>query len=315
MGKVNPIFNVNQPTVLTEAQSFKNLYAADHAAFEAKDPGVFVVTYENDFAAKLIAAINTGTDESYMDTVHAETEDVEVVMENCRKYIQNTLRYWVVKIWGEGSGTFNAFGYDDYDNVRQSHEKMVRHMDVAKNLCAIHTAELLAGGMPALDIAKAPTLAGQILTEKGEQKTAIKIREEQTDIRITAYNAVWKIMLQLNGASKMVFENDPSHTALYNMPETDAVHTFEGPVLQSTTAKVFQRTLQPNDSVSYENNGAAEWLIGLVKNENDAVTAGITVPAGVSATVTASQLGDVTQNHFLNITNNTLIDGSWKVVN
>jgi len=316
MGKVEAIYTVSQPTVLTEAQSFKNLYAADHAAFEAKDPGVFVVTYEADFLALIVAAIATGTDESYMDTVHAETEDVEVVMEACRKYIQNTLRYWVVKKWGEGSGMFNAFGFDDYKNVDKSHEKMVSFMNNVKNLCAIHTAELLAEGMPALEIAKAPTLAGQILTEKGEQKTAIKIREEKSDIRVAAYNAVWTIMLQLNGASKMVFADDPSHMALYNMPETDSVHTFSDDILSGETDNAFERTLLPNAQLTLEAHDV-NLDFGLMKLVGDVVTGGVgvNVPAGTSVTVQASALGDVTQNHFLNITNNTANDGSWKVVN
>lgn len=93
-----------------------------------------------------------------------------------------------------------------------------------------------------------------------------------------------------------------------------SAENFDGTVSSGGTANVTERTFAPDDEVTLEAQDA-DLEFGLVMNVDDVVApgSGITVPAGTSQTVTASQLGDVTQNHFLNVTNNSATDGSWSV--
>lgn len=90
--------------------------------------------------------------------------------------------------------------------------------------------------------------------------------------------------------------------------------TFDGNVSSGGTANVFEKTLLPTDEVTLEAH-EVDLDFGFVLNIGDGVHsgAGVTVLAGTSQTVTASQLGDVSLNHFLNVTNNSGIDGTWSV--
>ena len=90
--------------------------------------------------------------------------------------------------------------------------------------------------------------------------------------------------------------------------------TYSGPAPANETVNVAERTFNADDEVICKNTRDAPWTICLAPDASTACTGGITVNAGDEVTVTASELGDTETNHFLNITNNEEIDGSYSVV-
>lgn len=90
--------------------------------------------------------------------------------------------------------------------------------------------------------------------------------------------------------------------------------TYSGAVLAGETVNVTERTFDEDDEIICKNTGDATWTICLAPTAGDACANGITVNAGDEVTVTASELGDTETNHFLNITNNEAIDGSYSVI-
>ena len=81
------------------------------------------------------------------------------------------------------------------------------------------------------------------------------------------------------------------------------------------TKNAVERTFAEGDEITIDNTGTGDLDVGLVLLIGDVVApgAGVTFAAGTSETVTANQLGDVTLNHFLNVTNNGAVDGSCSV--
>lgn len=90
---------------------------------------------------------------------------------------------------------------------------------------------------------------------------------------------------------------------------------FDVNVLIGETKNIVERTFTANVEITIDNTGTGELLFGLVKLVGDVVQpgVGVSVPAGSTVTVTASQLGDVAQCTFLNVTNNSGVDGSCSV--
>ena len=89
---------------------------------------------------------------------------------------------------------------------------------------------------------------------------------------------------------------------------------FDVDVTIGETKNIVENTFAEDDEITIENTGTGDLDFGLMNLIGDVVApgTGVTVAAGTSQTVTASQLGDVA-NHFLNVTNNGAVDGSCSV--
>ena len=81
------------------------------------------------------------------------------------------------------------------------------------------------------------------------------------------------------------------------------------------TKNATERTFSEGDEITIDNTGTGDLDFALVLLVGDVVApgAGITVAAGTSETVTTSQLGNVSLNHFLNVTNNSGEDSSCSI--
>lgn len=95
-------------------------------------------------------------------------------------------------------------------------------------------------------------------------------------------------------------------------PQKQRTYTDGAPA--NETVHVVERTFNADDEIICKNTGDSSWTICLAPNASTACAGGVTVNSGEEVTVTASELGDTEANHFLNITNNEAIDGSYSVV-
>ncbi len=90
--------------------------------------------------------------------------------------------------------------------------------------------------------------------------------------------------------------------------------TYSGEVLQGETANVVERSFGEHDEIKCSHTGTDVWKVCLAPTAGDACANGIIVNPDEEITVTASELGDYENNHFLNITNTGASDGSYSVV-
>lgn len=313
MKKIKKLFWLPFGDVIINAETFLRLYSIDHLDFEAKDPQRFTVTYENDFRTKINDAMNTGTDESYMDEVSQKSEGVSNKLKEARKYFNIDIRYWVGKTFPDDEAKKKEFGFDNYANAKRTNKLMIDFMNTLKGVVDKNKTEMLAKGTPLAIIDNAAVLEQELRDEKKQQQVKLRERNTLAQNRTIKYNSVWTVMSEINEGAKLVYAEDPAHLAVFYMPKYEEVHTYADAVAKNSTAKVFKRKLKPKAVLKIHNTGSAEWMIGFVNKADSAVTSGIILQAGITMEVIASQLGDVSVNHFLNITNNTSTDGSYSV--
>lgn len=93
----------------------------------------------------------------------------------------------------------------------------------------------------------------------------------------------------------------------------DKEKTFSGPVPTSSSLNADHRTYDAAQVITVRNPGATALNFCLAASAGDSCPGGVTLNPGEEKTVTASMLGDVTVNHFLNVTNINAFDGEYNV--
>jgi len=312
--KVIRKYNCPDPTMLDGADTLHALYVADEAEFTNYNAIMFPAGFKTSWLAKITAARNVLKDVVVVDEQQEETFQVTAKMKECMEYFQ-TMKPTIEFAFPGNVAVWNAFGFNDYDFASQSQGRLTQFMEMLFVTSTNYSVQLIAGGWTAPKIAQCGTLSTEMRTEQTEQETAKKDRPVETQERIIILNNCWDDMVYVTNGAKAVFYNNFAKLHQYVLPEggSDEQHTFTGGVPDGTTVNTLVRTFLPADEIDIFNTGTADWTIALVKLVGDAATV-LIVQAGTSVTVTASTLGDVTQNHFLNITNTSGSDGTWKIV-
>ncbi len=89
--------------------------------------------------------------------------------------------------------------------------------------------------------------------------------------------------------------------------------TFTRKLKAGQSKTLVKRTLAPDSELKLHNTGTAEIRIGLCPAKGMVCTAGVTVAAGATLTVTAQQLGQVAEDKFLTVTNTAEQEGGCVV--
>ncbi|MFC2092667.1 hypothetical protein ACFLSV_02090 [Bacteroidota bacterium] len=251
-----------------------------------------------------------------VDEQAEETEEVTAKMKECMAYFQK-MKPTIVFAFPGKPAMWDQFGFDDYKVADRSQGRMVQFMEMLVKITDKYKTTLLAAGFTQAKIDAGITLASEIRQEQLDQELAKKDRPLETQERIIILNTCWDAMVFVTSAAKAVFYDNFAKLHQYTLPEggSDEQHTFKGTVAPGGTANAVERTFNADDEVTIEAKDA-DLEYGLMLSVGDPVApgSGVTIHAGTSQTVTASQLGDVTQNHFLNVTNNSGVEGSYKVV-
>ena len=309
-------YNCTDSVMLDSGDTLRALYVEDEAAFQDYNIVMFPATYKDDFLAKITAARNVVKDMVVIDEQQEETEEVTAKMKECMAYFQK-MKPTIVFAFPGKPAIWDQFGFDDYKFADRSQGRMVQFMEMLVKTTDKYKTTLLAAGFTQAKIDAGIALAAEIRQEQLEQEVAKKDRPYETQERIIILNTCWDAMVFVTSAAKAVFYDNFAKLHQYTLPEggSDEQHTFTGTVAPGETENAVERTFNTDDEVTIEAQDA-DLEYGLMLNADDTVApgSGITVPAGTSQTVTASQLGDVTQNHFLNVTNNSGVEGSYKVV-
>jgi len=301
-------------TMLDGADVIQTLYVEDELIFQGYNIIMFPVTFKTIFLAKITAARNVLKDMVVVDGQKEETEEVTEMMKECMAYFQ-IMKPVITFTFPNKPALWDKFGFNDYENSRRSQGRMVQFMEMLVSTTEEYKVELIAKGYTQLKIDKGAALAEAIRQEQTEQEHAKKDRPYETQERIIIMNACWDVMVYVTSAAKAVFYGNFAKLHQYILPEGSSYeqHTYKSPIAGGGNANVLMQVFKASDEITLEAAGA-DLMYGLMETVDGVVAVGIVVPAGVSKTVTAADLGDVTQCSFLNVSNKTVSDGSYKVV-
>ena len=315
--KIVRLYNCPDSVMLVSADTLYVLYVEDESEFFAYNPVMFPPGFKTIFQTHITAARDVIKDVVVVDEQQEETFEVTAKMKECFSYFQK-MKPTIMFTFPNKPAVWNQFGFNDYDFARRSQGRMVQFMDMLHKTSVKYSVELIAKGWTQLKIDECETLAGQLNVENTEQEQAKKNRPVETQERIVILNTCWEDMVFVTNAAKAVFYDDYAKLHQYTLPSGggDEQHTFDVDVITGATVNILQQIFTANDEITLENTGTGDLDFGLMKLVGDVVNAGtgVNVAAGTTQTVTASQLGDVTQNHFLNVTNNSGVDGSCSVM-
>ena len=215
--------------------------------------------------------------------------------------------------WGTGTGEYQEFypqGITEYNRATLASIEQI--MDRYENAATAHQVDL---GVPFLT--DVTTLVTDFKTARQSQldlmsivngkKTETSVKRDVLEIQIMK-NLL--IIASNNVGNPSVLRNYFDQSLIRPQKQ----RTYSDDVLQGETKNVVERSFGEHDEIKASNTGTDVWKICLSPTAGEACANGMTVNPGEEVTVTASELGDYENNHFLNITNTGASDGSYSVV-
>jgi len=287
-----------------------SLFLADFTNYDAMFDAAFVTAYNT----QIDTAEALPDDFVVSGQQEALTDIVEQKMEECRRKFVHIKRF-VRKAFPAQPGIWDEFGFSGYLAARHSQPKMVIFFRDLSSVASSHSAQLIAVNYTQPMIDEIQTLYTEITAADSSQEIKKQTRKTSTQSRVLAYNSLYEVGLDICESGQVIYEDDPAKFNMFIVNPSGAQTVYTGGILPGETKNTVEKTFKADDEITLTNTGTADWEAGLMLNAGDVVLvgAGVTVLAGTTQTVQASALGDVTQNHFLNVTNNSGTDGSWSV--
>lgn len=202
--------------MLQEAGSIHSIFEDDQAEFETFDSD-FGGTFASDMAAAILAAGSFPTDEQIRDEISDLGQLTEDEMEKSRNNFQDA-KIFVKKAFPGRPTMWDRFGFDDYDDARDSKHKMQTFMERYQNMVEEFTAELLdvnfTADMQAEVATRTTALRDAIKAEKKREKE----RPEITQQRVDGLNAVWTFLQKIAETAKSIYRDDFAKYNQYLLP-------------------------------------------------------------------------------------------------
>jgi len=233
---------------------------------------------------------------------------------------------WVRQMEGIITGTFGIdssthqefypHGMTEYTNMNLGNalSLMVRFINVA----TIHTLEL-----PPNFVTTAANLHG---TFKAARALQNQLTGEAATERTEKYGTRKNVEIALMACVLFIAFNNIGNTAVcaeyfdQSFLKSTKPKVFEKPLLKGAAVNLYEHEFEDTDEIKAENTGTTPWRIFLATApdiawiEGGGVSLSVEVAPGETVTIAASNLGDVINNNFLNITNlDAEHDGSYKV--
>lgn len=214
-------YNMEDLDMLELAQVFHGNFLIDQAAFVAAFP-----ILDDPFAANFQTAIDAADaipSGAEVDSLIAiVTEELNAKMPLARAALQKLFTYADLT-WNSSAKT-NSFGKNRYEKARNSQVRIKELLELAHRQAEVvaNKAALIASGYLQVDIDALETLMHEIDTLNSQQELELSNRGTQTEVRVTAMNAVWEFMRQINKTSKVVFVDSPAKLDLYLLYPTSS---------------------------------------------------------------------------------------------
>jgi len=258
--------------IMLEKASVMHAALVDSLADFTNYTTLFDQTYADDWMAEIMVALQTPTAEQVGDMGSSYTQVVLEKMAECRKAFGG-MKFFVREAFPNNVGVQNEFGFDDYAEARNKQPLMVYFMQRLHFTATKYANQLLAAGCPQARIDGLQALANQLFVVNVEQEAFLKNRPNSTAERITILNNVWKQLIRVSEAGKVIYADNYAGYRKYVIYGSRAVvddeEVFEGVLQGGETVEVFSKPFSANRNLMLGNPGnvAVEYFFSL-KDDN-----------------------------------------------
>ncbi|MCF8460512.1 MAG: hypothetical protein K9G46_07295 [Flavobacteriales bacterium] len=263
--------------------------------------------YRDDVAAKTQALKDYPTDEELLGHVTEATEKKDIAADALRVSIRGMM-VRVKQVFKPGSATYKGFGTASLDELTDS--DLVRCGNRVVRLATEHLADLAPKGVTPAVIGLLGTAVTGLDDKIDVQDTAIRTRNESTQVRVEMANVLYDIIVELFDFGKDYWytRNEAKYNdyIIYDTPGGGAnpptSSTFEGNVPAGTTVNVLS-DVHAASVVEVTNNGTIDFLVCISTAMAVPCMMGTTVNPGKTVTL-GGPSASPSSGSFLNITNN-----------
>jgi hypothetical protein len=232
-------YKVADANVLQYAKTLRSSFVTDQADFVAEDSN-YANPFEDNWETAIDAAEAQPTDEQRDDQLTQHTAAVEAEMVLCRDTFQRAKRY-IEKAFPNSKEHWNDFGFDDYEDARQSQQNMVPFMKRLHSTCVKYAALLSvpAVNFTAVRIAEVELRRAALDAANDAQENFKKDMPVFTKVRINTFNAMWDICTDVAATGKLIYNDDAAQFQRYLLPASDepaGTLILSGKVSQTGTA-------------------------------------------------------------------------------
>lgn len=310
------LFGASDAQMLEFARLVHNYATTDITDFTNFDPD-FDPAYFDDFLTAIENAENFSSDNQLIDVLAQLTLDVEAKMKECRQFFQ-AMKHFIEKAFPNKPGTWNEFGYNDYDRSRQVQVRMIQFMLDLHESATKYSTQLIDAKFDATRIAEIQTLAQELQTLNTQQEAAKGGRSTASNDRVILLNHAWAITQFVRKAAKIIYMNNWGKWQLYLLPwggegtPPQNPEEITGTVAYGTTVNIPVPDLQPSSVITITNTGDVEMrFCGSETAGVDCGGDGIVLGAGDSQAVTLQEIAPAsTTPAFLNVSHTVAPPGS-----
>lgn len=186
------------------------------AEFTAFDPD-FDANFLTQYETAIDQAEVFNSDNQLIDVQVQATLDLEEKMTECRDFFQ-IMKYFIEKAFPGKRGTWDEFGYNDYDRVRNRSTSMIQFMHDLFEVATKYASNLESVGFDAARLATIETLTNELREAKSLQEQTKGVRSTAANDRVVLLNKVWDLTTRICNAGKAVFYKDYGRYQLFLLP-------------------------------------------------------------------------------------------------
>lgn len=208
---------ISDSVMLRDAETMSSLFETDQPQFLNEDAS-FDNAFKSDWDAKIDIARHTPDDNAINNDIEFAKTDLKKAWDVCKLHFQDA-KYFIRKAFPDNAMQ-NKFGFGDYRAMSRNPNKVLLFMDLFYQTADENKVALIAKGYTQAKIDEIETLTQSFRNATRALQNVKKDRFENTHNRITKMNNVWKILQQVNSASKIVFKNNWAKIKQYEMPHS-----------------------------------------------------------------------------------------------
>jgi hypothetical protein len=290
--EIKRLYSMSDAVMLEKASVMRAVFVEALPTFTGYS-AIFDTDYSDTWNDEILLALQTPTAEQTDDMGAALTQIVLSKMRDCRKAYR-AIKFFVGEAFGNNAPVQNEFGFDDYQDVRKSQPRMIYFMQRLHKTAEKYATQLLAASCPQNRIDELLTLANDLLDANVVQEAFKKNRPGLTAARIILMNDVWKRILRVSQAGKVIYSDNYAEYQKYVIYGSSgggsSEQVFEGMIPGGGIMVVFDLPYNSNRVLLLSNPGNVPVEYYLSENISD--PAGMLIIVNPSDSITYIQ-GDL----------------------
>jgi hypothetical protein len=278
-------------------QGHLNDNLTDFTGFSAK----FNQAYADDLQQKIDDAYDAESGDTLVDQQVTKTISVEQAMGAARQ-IYRRARAYALLTFKNNEGEFKEIT-SGYGKARSNQAEMIVFLEKLHQAVSRHSAALEdpnKGGMPTSFPTDVENARQALVDKNQEQEGFIDSKETSTQDRVDLLNEVYNKMTDVNNIAQVIYFDDPAKRSMFvyrSDSGREDSDEYTGDIAADSIETVTTFIYQPNQVISFENEGVVPLLFDLAKadepNTNDLFKGNlIDLGGGALLTETAEWLND-----------------------